>query len=125
MIGDGIQCLAGDIHLHHHWASQTMNDPSGQTIYSYDDHDRLQSKQTPFGALSYTYYNAGNLLSVNSSNQDGAAVNYSYDDLNRLSTATVPGQAPTTYAMIRRGTWLPLCIQTGSPRPTPITCSTV
>jgi YD repeat-containing protein len=34
---------------------KTMDDTSGQTVYSYDDRDRLQSKQTPFGTLSYTY----------------------------------------------------------------------
>src|SRR5207302_3305483 len=36
----------------------TMNDASGATIYSYDARNRLSSKQTPFGTLSYTYNDA-------------------------------------------------------------------
>jgi RHS repeat-associated protein len=66
----------------------TMTDPSGQTIYFYDSRDRLQSKQTPFGTLSYTYDNASNLLTTSSSNVNGASVVYSYDTNNRLSTVT-------------------------------------
>ena len=35
---------------------QTMTDPSGVTTYTYDPQtDRLVSKQTPFGTISYTY----------------------------------------------------------------------
>jgi RHS repeat-associated protein len=63
-----------------------MNDASGQTLYSYDNRERLSSKQTPFGTLSYTYDGAGNLQTTRSSNPNGASVNYSYDALNRLAT---------------------------------------
>jgi RHS repeat-associated protein len=65
----------------------TMNDASGATVYSYDVRNRLASKQTPFGTLSYTYDDAGNLFTVRSSNANGVTVDYSYDELNRLSTA--------------------------------------
>ncbi|HKV81569.1 MAG TPA: hypothetical protein VJP02_25705 [Candidatus Sulfotelmatobacter sp.] len=36
-----------------------MADVSGTTTYVYDNRNRLPSKQTPFGTLSYTYDNAG------------------------------------------------------------------
>jgi len=65
-----------------------MNDASGATVYTYDVRNRLQSKQTPFGTLSYTYDNAGNLHTVRSSNANGVSIDYSYDLLNRLSTVT-------------------------------------
>ena len=64
----------------------TMNDASGSTVYSYDARNRLSSKQTPFGTLSYTYNEAGNLLTTGSSNANGVNVDYSYDALNRLAT---------------------------------------
>ncbi len=66
----------------------TMNDASGATVYSYDVRNRLQSKQTPFGTLSYTYNNAGSLHTVRSSNTSGVSVDYTYDELNRLKTVT-------------------------------------
>ena len=46
----------------------TMTDASGQTTYNYDNMDRLSSKVTPEGTLSYTYDAAGNLASISSSN---------------------------------------------------------
>jgi YD repeat-containing protein len=64
----------------------TMNDASGVTTYTYES-NRLSSKQTPFGTLSYTYNEAGSLLTTRSSNANGASVDYSYDALNRLSAA--------------------------------------
>jgi YD repeat-containing protein len=67
---------------------QTMCDAGGTTTYNYDDRDHLQSKQTPFGKPTYTYDNAGNLLSIASSNLNGASVSYKSDQLNRLSTVT-------------------------------------
>jgi RHS repeat-associated protein len=77
---------------------QTMADASGTTTYNYDPTtDRLMSKQTPFGTVTYTYDNAGDVLSISSSNQNGAAMAYGYDQLNRLASVTVPGQAPTQY----------------------------
>jgi RHS repeat-associated protein len=38
--------------------------------------------------LSYTYDNAGNVLTIASSNANGASLTYTYDVLNRLSTVT-------------------------------------
>ena len=67
---------------------KTMTDAGGTTTYNYDTRDRLQSKQTPFGTLSYTYDNAGDVLSITSSNLNGASVSYAYDQLNRLHTVT-------------------------------------
>ena len=82
----------------------TMTDSSGVTGYGYDGRNRLVSKTTPQGTLSYTYDNAGNLLSLRSSNQNGVAVDYDYDELNRLKTATGlvsgarPGTGTTSYS---------------------------
>ncbi len=64
----------------------TMNDASGATVYSYDARNRLANKQTPFGTLSYTYNEAGNLLNTGSSNTNGVSVDYGYDSLNRLES---------------------------------------
>jgi RHS repeat-associated protein len=64
----------------------TMNDASGMTAYSYDLRNRLTSKQTPFGSLSYTYNQVGSLATIRSSNPNGVSVDYSYDPLNRLET---------------------------------------
>ncbi|HEY2973146.1 MAG TPA: PKD domain-containing protein [Pyrinomonadaceae bacterium] len=63
----------------------TMSDASGITTYDYDVRNRLTSKQTPFGTLSYTYDEAGNLVITSSSNANGVSVDYSYDALNRLA----------------------------------------
>jgi RHS repeat-associated protein len=64
----------------------TMTDASGTTTYGYDDHDRLVTKATPQGTLSYTYDAAGNVASMASSNVNGISVGYTYDSLNRLAT---------------------------------------
>jgi uncharacterized protein RhaS with RHS repeats len=45
-----------------------MTDASGTTNYGYDALDRLSSKATPQGTLSYTYDLAGNVGSMTSSN---------------------------------------------------------
>jgi RHS repeat-associated protein len=66
----------------------TMTDASGTTTYTYDSRDRLVSKQTPQGTLAYTYDAAGNLLTVRSSNAEGVAADYAYDELNRLASVT-------------------------------------
>ena len=47
---------------------QTMTDASGTTTYNYDNQDRLTSKQTPQGTLTYLYDAAGNVKSTKSSN---------------------------------------------------------
>ncbi len=67
---------------------QNMVDASGTTAYSYDVRDRLLSKATPQGALTYTYDLAGNFATIRSSNTNGTSVNYTFDALNRLSTVT-------------------------------------
>ncbi len=78
---------------------QTMTDATGTTTYSYDVRNRLTSKQTPFGTLSYTYNDASNLQSVNSNHTNGVSVEYSYDVLNRLQSVKdnrLPSGANTT-----------------------------
>jgi RHS repeat-associated protein len=84
----------------------SMTDASGTTTYSYDSRDRLNSKSTPQGTLAYSYDAAGNILSMRSSNANGASVSYTYDALNRLSTVTDeaaetggrPGTGTTSYS---------------------------
>ena len=66
----------------------SMSDGSGTTTYGYDAQDRLTSKATPQGTLSYTYDPNGNVLSVRSSNANGVALDYRYDALNRLDQVT-------------------------------------
>ncbi len=63
---------------------ETMTDASGITVYHYDALDRVKTKATPQGTLSYTWDAAGNLRSINSSNPNGASVNYEYDERNLL-----------------------------------------
>jgi YD repeat-containing protein len=62
------------------------------TSYAYDNRNRLTSKVTPFGTLSYTYDAASNLLTMKSSNSGGASDTYTYDQLNRKFGS----QAPTS-----------------------------
>ena len=84
----------------------SMTDPSGTTNYpSYDNRDRLLTKATPEGTLTYTYDAHGNVLTINSSNTNGASVTYAYDALNRLASAKdnrIAAQGgpstPTTYS---------------------------
>jgi hypothetical protein len=47
--------------------------------------DRIKTKATPEGTLNYTYDAHGNLLTLVSSNTNGASLAYTYDVLNRLS----------------------------------------
>jgi RHS repeat-associated protein len=66
----------------------SITDASGTTSYtSYDNRDRLKTKVTPEGTLTYTYDAHSNLLTIASSNTNGASVQYTYDALNRLATA--------------------------------------
>ncbi|MFL6313353.1 MAG: hypothetical protein ACJ71W_14725 [Terriglobales bacterium] len=67
---------------------KTMQDASGSTNYIYDNRDRLITKITPQGTLSYTYDAAGNVLTITSSNVNGASLSYIYDVRNRLASAT-------------------------------------
>jgi RHS repeat-associated protein len=66
----------------------SMTDGTGITNYTYDLLDRLKTKATPFGNVSYTYDFAGNMLTLGSSNVGGASMTYAYDALNRLATVT-------------------------------------
>ncbi|HEX6623913.1 MAG TPA: RHS repeat-associated core domain-containing protein [Pyrinomonadaceae bacterium] len=66
----------------------SMTDASGVTAYAYDARYRLTGKQTPQGALTYTYDSAGNLLTTRSSNANGLSVDFAYDVLNRLASVT-------------------------------------
>ena len=67
----------------------------------HDNMDRLTSKATPEGTLSYTYDAAGHVASISSSNANGASMSYTYDTLDRLSTVTdnrlTSGSNVTTY----------------------------
>jgi RHS repeat-associated protein len=68
---------------------ETMVDASGTTSYtSYDNRNRLKTKATPEGTLNYTYDAHSNLLSILSSNTNGASVTYTPDQLNRVGTVT-------------------------------------
>ena len=83
-----------------------MADASGATNYTvYDNRDRLKTKVTPEGTLNYTYDAHGNVLTIASSNTNGASMTYTYDVLNRLATVTdnrIAAQggpsSPTTYS---------------------------
>jgi len=79
----------------------SMTDASGTTTYTYDNQDRLKTKVTPQGTLTYTYDAVGNAASINSSNANGASVNYIWDELNRLASVIdnrlPPSQNTTTY----------------------------
>jgi YD repeat-containing protein len=48
----------------------------------------MVSKATPEGTLSYSYDAHGNVLTIDSSNANGASLTYAYDGLNRLASAT-------------------------------------
>ena len=73
-----------------------MSDVSGTTNYSYDLRNRLLSKQTPQGTLSYSYDSDSNLKTVRSSNTNGVSVDYNYDVLNRLSSVIDNNQSSGT-----------------------------
>src|SRR5262249_17401239 len=75
----------------------SMTDASGTTTYAYDVPDRWAEKTSPQGPLDSPYDRAGNLLSIRSSNPNGASVDYTYDVLNRLATVTDNRTGATTY----------------------------
>ena len=78
----------------------TMTDASGTTNYIYDSRNRLSSKQTPEGNLSYTYDESGSIKTVRSNHANGVSVDYAYDELNRLSSVKdnrLVGNQNTTY----------------------------
>ncbi|WP_321474123.1 RHS repeat-associated core domain-containing protein [uncultured Paludibaculum sp.] len=71
----------------------TMTDGSGTTTYSYDNLDRLISKATPQGTLTYTYDSNGDVTSLQSSNANGVSLGYTYDAQNRVATVVDRRQA--------------------------------
>jgi RHS repeat-associated protein len=67
---------------------ETMADTTGTTNYTYDNRNRLKIEATPEGMLNYTHDAHGNLLTILSSNTNGASVTYVPDVLNRVRTVT-------------------------------------
>lgn len=74
----------------------TMTDAGGTTTYTHDLRDRLLTKVTPQGTLTYTYGPTGNLTSMTSSNANGVSVTYTDDALNRLATVKDNHNSATT-----------------------------
>ena len=74
-----------------------MTDASGTTSYAYDSRDRLLTKTTPAGALTYTYDGFGNQATVQSSTASGVSITYAYDLLNRLTNLVDRFANSTTY----------------------------
>jgi RHS repeat-associated protein len=77
---------------------KTMSDASGLTTYNYDSRDRLNSKVTPQGTLTYTYDVASNVRTINSSNANGVSITYTYDELNRLASVSDVTAGSAAYA---------------------------
>ncbi len=65
-----------------------MTDASGVTTYGYDLRNRLLTKATPEGTLTYAYDPSGNVASINSSNSNGTAVSYAWDPSSQLVSVT-------------------------------------
>jgi RHS repeat-associated protein len=74
-----------------------MTDASGVTTYAYDARQRLITKVTPQGTLTYGYDANGNVTNIASLTANGARVGYEYDALNRLSAVNDPHLGRTTY----------------------------
>jgi YD repeat-containing protein len=73
----------------------TMADLTGTTTYSYEPgSDRLAGKTTPFGNVTWTYDVGGNLTRIGGS---GIGATYTYDVLNRLSSASTSFVGPVNY----------------------------
>ncbi len=83
----------------------SMVDASGTTTYVYDIRNRLQTKRTPEGALTYTYDASGNIAGIDSSNENGTSVSYGWDGGNQLVAITdnrLGGTATATYTATGR-----------------------
>lgn len=65
----------------------SMVDASGTTSYTYNNRDHVLTKDTPEGNPTYTYDAHENLLTILSSQANGASMTYTYDALNRLASA--------------------------------------
>jgi RHS repeat-associated protein len=75
-----------------------MVDASGMTTYTYDNRDRLQTKATPEGTLTYTYDGFGNLYQIVSSTANGTQLTYLYDSLNRVTNVVDRFTNSTAYS---------------------------
>lgn len=82
---------------------QTMNDPSGNTTYTYDNRDRLLTKTEqwtngPNLNLNYGYNANGEISNIWSSTTGGINLKYTYDSLNRLTNVLANGNQAAGYA---------------------------
>ncbi|SCY35580.1 RHS repeat-associated core domain-containing protein [Desulfoluna spongiiphila] len=77
---------------------KTWDDGSASGSYTYDDFQRKTSETVNYGSFSlsyaYTYYANGQKKSF--TGPDGNTVTYAWDDGNRLSTISIPGQGQIT-----------------------------
>ena len=78
---------------------KTYDDGTTSAEYTYDDLQRKIGETVDYGpftrSISYTYYANG--LKKTFSDPDGAAINYIYDQNNRISGIAIPGQGQITY----------------------------
>ena len=78
---------------------KTYDDGTTSAEYTYDDLQRKIGETVDYGPFtssnSYAYYANG--LKKTFSGPDGAAINYTYDENNRISRIAIPGQGQITY----------------------------
>jgi RHS repeat-associated protein len=78
---------------------KTYDDGTTSAEYTYDDLQRKVGETVNYGPftsnISYDYYANG--LKKTFSGPDGAAINYIYDENNRISRIDIPGQGQITY----------------------------
>ncbi len=78
---------------------KTYDDGTTSAEYTYDDLQRKIGEAVDYGpftsSISYAYYANG--LKKAFSGPDGAAINYIYDENNRISRIAIPGQGQITY----------------------------
>lgn len=83
---------------------ESMIDATGTTAYGYDHRDRLETKTTPQGTITYEYEDASGLLTgMHTNTPNGATANYTYDELSRLKTVSDVNQQSTTYGYDANG----------------------
>jgi len=75
----------------------SSKDAGGITTYRYDNRNRLVEKSNPLGALFYGYNANGQVTNISSINASGVTLNYTYDQLNRLSEVQDGHAGRTTY----------------------------
>ncbi|MCP4693822.1 MAG: RHS repeat protein, partial [Desulfobacterales bacterium] len=78
---------------------QTWDDGVASGSYTYDDLNRKLSESTNYGPFTlgheYTYFANG--LKKSFTGPDGESIGYSYDENNRLTGISIPGQGHITY----------------------------